>query len=63
MSEARSRWAGEPPGAILIRVGLKASSSTQLEYFGEFLSAAGGRKKGAPVLRTGREEWTGGGTK
>ena len=63
MSEARSRRAGGPPGAILMRVGLKASSSIQLAYFGEFLGTAGGRKKGAPVLRAGREEWTGGGTK
>ena len=62
MSEERSRRAGGPPGAILMRVGLKDSSSIQLAYFGEFLGTAGGRKKkGAPVLRTGREERTGGG--
>ena len=34
----------------------KASSSIRFASFGEFLGAAGGRKKGAPVLRTGREE-------
>ena len=44
VSEARSRQAGRPPGAILMRVGLKASSF-QLAYFGEFLGAAGERKE------------------
>ena len=33
-----------------------ASSWIQFACFGEFLGAVGGRKKGAAILRTGREE-------